>query len=158
MSDIDNDLNIYIVKTIAGEEKNVADLMLLKINTMSKTGIASILVPDKLKGYFMVEGAVLEEIEEIIKDIPHAKGVIKGEVPLSEIEPFLIPQPSTARVRVGDIVEIINGPFKGEKARVKKVDMNKEEITVEFFESMVIIPVTVKGSSIRVIDMEGREK
>ncbi|HIH77827.1 MAG TPA: transcription elongation factor Spt5 [Halobacteria archaeon] len=158
MSDIDNDLNIYIVKTIAGEEKNVADLMLLKINTMSKTGIASILVPDKLKGYFMVEGAVLEEIEEIIKDIPHAKGVIKGEVPLSEIEPFLIPQPSTARVRVGDIVEIINGPFKGEKAKVKKVDMNKEEITVEFFESMVIIPVTVKGSSIRVIDMEGREK
>lgn len=158
MSDIDNDLNIYIVKTIAGEEKNVADLMLLKINTMSKTGIASILVPDKLRGYFMVEGAVLEEIEEIIKDIPHAKGVIKGEVPLSEIEPFLIPQPSTARVRVGDIVEIINGPFKGEKARVKKVDMNKEEITVEFFESMVIIPVTVKGSSIRVIDMEGREK
>lgn len=158
MSDIDNDLKVYIVKTIAGEEKNVADLMLLKINTMNNTSIASILVPDKLKGYFMVEGTILEEIEDIIKGIPHAKGVIKGDVPLSEIEPFLTPQPSTARVKVGDIVEIINGPFKGEKARVKKVDMNKEEITVEFFESMVIIPVTVKGSSIRVIDMEGREK
>jgi len=158
MSDIDNDLKIYVVKTIAGEEKNVADLMMLKVNKMNKSGITSILVPDKLKGYFMVEGTLLEEIEEIISAIPHAKGVIKGEVRLSEIEPFLIPQPSTARVKVGDIVEIISGPFKGEKAKVKRVDMNKEEITVEFFESMVVIPVTVKGSSIRVIDMEGREK
>ncbi|BDC35504.1 MAG: transcription elongation factor Spt5 [Candidatus Methanoliparum thermophilum] len=152
------DLNIYIVKTVAGEERNVADMIMTKINTMDKTSIASILVPYGLKGYFMIEGGVLEEIEEIVKGIPHAKGIIKGSVPLSEIEPFLMPQPSAAKVKIGDIVEIINGPFKGEKAKVKKVDINKEEITVEFFESMVIIPVTVKGSSIRVIDSDTEDK
>jgi transcriptional antiterminator NusG len=54
-------------------------------------------------------------------------------------------------VTEGDLVELVNGPFKGEKARVQKIDEAKEEITVELIEAMVPIPVTVKGESIKVI-------
>ena len=46
---------------------------------------------------------------------------------------------------------MVNGPFKGEKARVQKIEEAKEEITVELIEAMVPIPVTVKGESIKVI-------
>ncbi len=54
----------------------------------------------------------------------------------------------------GDLVELISGPFKGEKARVQQIDQTKEEITVELIEAMVPIPVTVKGDSVRVIEKE----
>jgi transcriptional antiterminator NusG len=54
----------------------------------------------------------------------------------------------------GDIVELIAGPFKGEKARVQQIDESKEEITVELFESVVPIPVTVRGDSVRVLKKE----
>jgi transcriptional antiterminator NusG len=62
-----------------------------------------------------------------------------------------------ADITEGDIVEIINGPFKGEKARVKQIDASKEEITVELFEAMVSIPVTIKGDVVRVIEREDRK-
>lgn len=51
-------------------------------------------------------------------------------------------------------MELVSGPFKGEKARVVRVDVKKEEITVELFEATVPIPVTVQGDSIKVLQKE----
>jgi transcriptional antiterminator NusG len=36
------------------------------------------------------------------------------------------------------------------------IDEGKEEITVELFEAMVPIPVTVRGDSVRVLEKEER--
>jgi transcriptional antiterminator NusG len=58
----------------------------------------------------------------------------------------------------GDIIELVAGPFKGEKARVQKIDEAKEEITVELFEAMVPIPITVRGDHVRVIEKEKDER
>jgi transcriptional antiterminator NusG len=55
-------------------------------------------------------------------------------------------------IEEGTIVELIAGPFKGEKAVVKRVDMGKEEITVELYESVVPIPITVRGDHVRVVE------
>ncbi len=54
----------------------------------------------------------------------------------------------------GNIVEVIAGPFKGEKARVQRIDEGKEEVTVELFEAMVPIPITVRGDHVRVLEKE----
>jgi transcriptional antiterminator NusG len=35
---------------------------------------------------------------------------------------------------------------------VKRVDINKEEITVELYESVVPIPITVRGDHVRVVE------
>ena len=51
-----------------------------------------------------------------------------------------------AGIEEGTIVELIAGPFKGEKAVVKRVDSAKEEITVELYESIVPIPITVRAT------------
>ena len=153
MDEKDEGLTIFAVKTTAGEEIAVAGMMKMKIE-MGQHEIASILVPDKLKGYLLVESATREVVEQVIHGINHARAVIKGQAAPDELEQFLTPQPTTVGVKIGNIVEIINGPFRGEKARVKRVDINKEEVTVEFFESTVVIPVTVRGDSIRVLDKE----
>jgi len=63
-----------------------------------------------------------------------------------------VPKPVVSGITEGTIVEIIAGPFKGEKAVVKRIDSAKEEITVELYESMVPIPITVRGDSVRVVE------
>ena len=73
---------------------------------------------------------------------------------IAEIEHYLTPKPLVSGIVEGDIVELIAGPFKGEKARVQNIDEPKEEITVELFEALVPIPVTVKGDSVRVLEKE----
>ena len=54
-------------------------------------------------------------------------------------------------VSKGDLVELVSGPFKKEKARVAKIDKDKNEITVELIEAAVPIPVIVKGDDLKII-------
>jgi transcriptional antiterminator NusG len=70
------------------------------------------------------------------------------------VEHFLTPKTAVVGITQGSIVELISGPFKGEKARVKRVDVTHEEITVELFEAMVPIPITVRGDNVRVLKRE----
>ncbi|PXF50776.1 MAG: transcription elongation factor Spt5 [Candidatus Methanophagaceae archaeon] len=150
---------IYALKTTVNQEQAVANLIMAAIKDMDKRehGIKSILVPDELKGYVLIEAAFPDVIEQIIQNIPHARGLIKGDMKLEEVEHFLTPKPSVTGIMEGSIIEIVAGPFKGEKARVKKVDEAHEELTIELFEAMVPIPVTVRGDSVRVLSKEEKE-
>ncbi len=147
---------IFAIKTALGHEKTVAENLGLKAKR-KKAKIVSIMAPIKLRGYVLVEGEKNDRaIEELIKGMQYVRGLVGGEVDitLKEIEHYLAPKPIVADITEGDIVEIINGPFKGEKARVKQIDTAKEEITVELFEAMVSIPVTIKGDAVRVLERE----
>jgi len=61
-------------------------------------------------------------------------------------------------IQKDDIVEIISGPFKREKARVARIDQQKEEVIVELLEAAVPIPITVKLDSVRVIRRESDDE
>ncbi len=147
---------VYAVKTTVNQEQAVANLVesAIKEKGKSEHGIKAILVPEELKGYVLIEASFSEVIEQIIQNIPHARGLIKGNMRLEEVEHFLTPKPSVTGIIEGSIIEIVSGPFKGEKARVKKVDETHEELTIELFEAMVPIPVTVRGDSVRVLSKE----
>ena len=56
----------------------------------------------------------------------------------------------------GDIIELVAGPFKGERAQVQRIDEAKDQVTVELYEATVPIPVTVRGDQIRVLDSGDR--
>ncbi|MCD6203232.1 MAG: transcription elongation factor Spt5 [Methanophagales archaeon] len=150
---------IYALKTTVNQEQAVANLIMVAIKDMDKRehSIKSILVPDELRGYVLIEADFPDVIEQIIQNIPHARGLVKGEMKLEEVEHFLTPKPSVTGIMEGSIIEIVAGPFKGEKARVKKVDEAHEELTIELLEAMVPIPVTVRGDSVRVLSKEEKE-
>jgi transcriptional antiterminator NusG len=145
---------IFAVKTTANQERSVANLIAM-VTRKEQLDIRSVLVPEELKGYVLVESPMLEIVEQAITNIPHAKAVVRGASSIAEVQHFLAPKPTVTGISEGDIVELTAGPFKGEKARVQHIDEGKEEITVELFEALVPIPVTVKGDSVRVI---GKEK
>ncbi|MDR2865918.1 MAG: transcription elongation factor Spt5 [Methanomassiliicoccaceae archaeon] len=145
--------SIMILKTQIDQEKSVVDSLLSKAQTGEKD-VFAILSPANLRGYVFVEGMNTERLREKTRDIRKARSFVDGETSLAEIDHYLTPLSTVVGIVEGDLVELINGPFKGEKARVQHIDGNKEEITVELIEAMVPIPVTVKGDSVRIIEKE----
>ncbi len=149
--------SIMILKTQIDQEKTVANELFGKTVRNSDKGeqdIYAILSPQGLRGYVFVEGMNTERLLEKTREIKKARNFINGETAIGDIEAYLTPASPVIGIAEGDIVELVNGPFKGEKARVQKIEEVKEEITVELIEAMVPIPVTVKGDSVRVIEKE----
>lgn len=147
--------SIMILKTQIDQEVTVArELTSKEEKSKGSKDIYAILSPAGLRGYVFVEGMNTDRLREKTKDIKKARSFIGGETDIEEISPYLTPMSAVVGIVEGDIVELVNGPFKGEKARVQQIDQGKEEITVELIEAMVPIPVTVKGDSVRVIEKE----
>ena len=149
---------IIAVKTSIGHERTVADAIYARAKAKD-LGVFAVLAPANLRGYVFVESMNPDRLEEIVRGIRRARGVVKGRdeaagINFSDIDVYLSPKPIVSGIMEGDIVELIAGPFKGEKARVMKIDETKEEITVELFEAMVRIPVTVRGDHVRVLQKE----
>jgi len=142
---------IFTLKVTVNQEKNVASMLETAI-IHKNTDIFSILAPEPLKGYIFIEAEDVGAVEEAIQGIHNIRGLLEGEVALDEIEHFLEAKPTVTGIEKGDIVEIIGGAFKGEKAKVVRVDESKEELTVELLNAAVPIPITVKGDYVRMIE------
>ncbi|MEM2899664.1 MAG: transcription elongation factor Spt5 [Thermoplasmata archaeon] len=147
---------IFAVKTSIGHEKIVAESIRNKAEKR-KAEVYSILCPATIRGYVFVESNNYDALSELVKGLPKVRGVVKGETKIEEIEHFLTPKPLVSGIQEGDIVELVAGPFKGEKARVHQIDEAREEITVELIEAMVAIPITVRGDHVRVVEKEKKK-
>ena len=145
--------SMLAVKTSIGHEKTVADSIASRAKP-KPVGVFAILSPATIRGYVFVEAMNTDGLRDLVKGVRRTRGIVKGETTFAEIEHFLTPKPIVSGIVEGDIVELIAGPFKGEKARVQQIDENKEEITVELFEAMVPIPVTIRGDHVRVLEKE----
>ena len=145
-------MGMYAVKTTASQERTVADMIINR----EEEAIHAALAPDSLTSYVMVEADDYAILQRVLDEIPHARTLVPGESSISEVEHFLSPKPDVEGIAEGDIVELIAGPFKGEKARVQRIDEGKDQVTVELYEATVPIPVTVRGDQIRVLDSEER--
>jgi transcriptional antiterminator NusG len=145
---------VLAIKTSRGYEREVADTLLARAEE-KRDVVFALLVPAVLRGYVFAEGMSFEGVREMLKGIPKARGLVAGETTLKEVEPLLVPKITVEGFVEGAIVELIAGPFKGEKARVKKIDQAKEEITVELIEAVVPIPVTVRGDHVRMLERGG---
>lgn len=148
---------IFSIKTQVGKEINAADLLHSRAQK-SKIDISSILVTPELRGYIFVEAYDRERLKDLIKTISYVRNVLDGDIPINQIEHFLVPTSAVAKIAEGDVVEMIGGPFRGETAKVTHIDDTKEEITVELFESVVPIPITVRGEQVRVIKRKDEDK
>lgn len=139
---------IATVRTTTGRENIVIESITSKIKGHG-IPIKSVFHPEDLRGYIFVEGEV-NDIEASIKGIPHVRGLINKDVPIEQLERFLIVTKQEIKLELGDIVEIIGGPFRGEKGRITRVDDTKNEITVEFLEAAIPIPVTISVNTVRI--------
>ena len=147
---------IYIVRTTVGRENSVMDSIQTRTKNL-KIDVKAVFHPAQIKGYVFVEGE-LEFIEEVIRGVPHIRGMIKKEVSFPEVQKFLEFKKIEIKVNRGDIIEVMGGPFKNEKGKVTREDDAKEEVTVELLEAAIPIPITVSLDSIRVLESQEEEK
>ncbi len=146
---------IFVVRTTTGREMQVAEKLISKAK-QQKLHIYAVFRPREVKGYFFAEAEELDDVSRSIYGVQHAKGVL-GAVRIDEIKKFLSPTKESIKINVGDTVEIISGPFRGEKASVKRIMKVKEEVVVELLEAAVPIPITVKLDSVRVIKTDANK-
>jgi transcription elongation factor SPT5 len=158
---------IFAVKTSIGHEKTVADGIAAKARREKNVELYSILAPAPMRGLVFIEGRNPDRLTDLVKGVKRARGMVRARgsedpkdsmIPVKEIEHFLEPKPLVSGIVEGNIVEITQGPFKGEKARVIQIDEAKEEITVELIEAMISIPITVRGDAVRVLEKEEGEE
>ena len=149
---------IYIFRVTTGQEKIVSQ-MLEKKAKAQKLAIYSILVPENVKGYLFVEAATENDAVHLAQKTRHVKGLLKQAIELSEVEKMVTAEkPAALTIEIGDIVEIKSGAFKGDKAKVTKIDENKDELTVEFMDMAVPIPTTIKRKITKLFRKAGEEE
>jgi len=141
---------IYTVKTVVGRENIVIDSLSSKAKTQA-LDIKALVHPEEIKGYVFVEGEI-KDIEKVVQMVPHVRGLIKSPVDISQLQRFLQPKTVEVSLDKGDIVEVIGGPFKGEKGKVTRYDKVKREVTIELLEVTVPIPVTVSVEFIKLLE------
>jgi len=114
--------------------------------------VKAILVPETLRGYVFIETTEFRDVEIAISGVPHVRGRVGGKVSLEEIDRFLAPPPAAEGISENDVVEIISGPFKGERAKVVRVDAGKEELILELLDSPYTIPVRVHADFAKIVE------
>lgn len=146
---------IFTVRVTVGRESTVINTLANRAQNMALP-VKSVFYPSELKGYIFVE---TEEgvLEKLVSGVPHVRGMIDKPVPFEQIRHFLESKRIEIKINRGDIVEIVSGPFKGEKGKITRVDETKDEVTVEFLEAAVPIPITVAIDSVK-LTQKGEEQ
>jgi len=147
---------IFIVKVMGNKEDRAVELIIQRVEKKS-LNIYSVVRPRGLKGYIILEAADRDSAKEASYDLPYVKGIIGKTVGYDEIKNMLEMKAEDYRIEIGDIVEMTGQTFKGEKAKVTRVDKQKGEVVVSLLGASVPIPVTVKIDNIKVIRREEKE-
>lgn len=142
--------HIFALRTTANREDQVMDFVSSNAKR-KKLEVYSTIRPHGMRGYIFVEAASRSDAEQAAFNVPYARGILPKEIELGEIEHLFEQVKREVNIRKGDIAEIISGPFKREKAKVTRINKEKEEVIVELLEAAVPIPITVKMDTIKVI-------
>ncbi|MBS3065871.1 transcription elongation factor Spt5 [Candidatus Pacearchaeota archaeon] len=149
---------IFIIKVTTNKEERALELVSERAEKKA-LDVFSVIRPHGLRGYIILESADRESAEEAVFNLPYIKGIIGKTLTYDEIKTMLEPKAEDFKIEVGDIIEIIGHTFKGEKAKVTRVDKTKGEVVVSLLGASVPIPVTIKMDNIKVIRREeGRDK
>lgn len=138
----------FAIRITGGQERVVANILHTKITT-KKLKILSILVLENFKGYIIVEAPDANVAYEALSGVRHVRGQIRGELPFKDIEGYLVKKPVVTELSIDNMVEVVAGPFKSMKAKVIRVDYEKQEATVVLLDSPYQIPVTVDANYLR---------
>lgn len=147
---------IFIIKVTTNKEEKVLDMISDRIEK-KKLNSFSIIRPHGLRGYIFLEAEDRESAEESVFNLPYVKGIVGKTITYEEIKNMIEPSIDKISIEEGDIVEIISEPFKREKAKVLRIDKQKEDVVVSLLGALVQMPVTIKLDNVRVVRREKEE-
>ena len=147
---------IFIIKVTTNKEERALD-MISERAEKKNIKVYSVSRPHGLRGYILLEAEDRDSAEEAVFNLPYVKGIIGKTLSYEEIENMIKPSVEAISIQEGDLVEIIAEPFKKEKAKVLRIDKQKEEVVISLLGAVVPLPVTIKMDNVRVIRREEGE-
>lgn len=144
---------IFIIKVTTNKEDKAIE-MITERSVKKSLNIYCMARPHGLKGYIILEAEDRESAEEGVFGLQYVKGILGKHVEYKDVQNMLEPKIEAINIAVGDIVEIISQTFKGEQAKVTRIDKGKGEVVVSLLGASVPIPVTVKIDNVKVIRRE----
>ncbi len=138
----------YAVKTAGGQEKAVAQLLQAKIQARG-IKVYSILVIEKMKGYVLLEADNPAIVSQLIMDVKNVRQMVPGIIELQDIKSMISPAKQEITFNADQLVEVVNGPFKGMKAKVLRFDKEKHEAQIVLIDTPVQIQVTIDASYLK---------
>jgi len=148
---------IFIIKVTTNKEERALD-MISERAEKKNIKVYSVSRPHGLRGYILLEAEDRDSAEEAVFNLPYVKGIIGKTLSYEEIENMIKPSVEAISIQEGDLVEIIAEPFNKEKAKVLRIDKQKEEVVISLLGAVVPLPVTVKIDNVKVIRREEGEK
>lgn len=144
---------IYALRTTSGREEQVMDFIIANVEKKNLP-VYSIVYGHGMKGYLFIEAKDRLSAEQAVFGVPYARGLLRKEMSVKDIEKMILPEKVEFNIIKNDIVEIIAKPFLGEKARVKRVDLEKKQVVVELIDAIAPLPITLSIDNVRVIRRE----
>jgi transcriptional antiterminator NusG len=148
----------YVIRTALGKEDKFMDALAKALSRKEEHGIYAVFRPEAVKGYVFAEVESQTKLVDSVRGIPNNKGVIRTPVSFTDLEKYFEKGAEQIIVSERDIVEIIAGPFKGDRAKVVRVVPGKEEVIVEPVNMAVPIPITMGVDDIRVLEQSAIEE
>jgi transcription termination/antitermination protein NusG len=155
-SDVKETSTIFALRTTANREEQVLSFVSSNAKR-KKLEIYSVISPHGMRGYVFIEALTRADAEQAAFGVPYARGILAEPIEFKEIEHMLEQVSKDLNIKKNDIVEIISGAFKREKAKVSRIDKQKEEVVVELLEAAVPIPITLRIDAVKVIRRENDE-
>lgn len=147
---------IYALRTTANREDQV--LSFVASNAKRKgLSVYAVCRPHGMRGYVFVEAGSKSDAEQAAFGVPYARGILPSLIEYKEIEHMLEQKAQDMNIKKNDIVEIISGAFKREKAKISRIDKTKEEVVVELLDAAVPIPITLRMDAVKVIRRDDEE-
>ena len=151
----------FVLQTYSGYENKVKENLLQRAQTYNMLeNILRVEIPtqtvnvvkeveeNRFPGYVLVEMVVTDEAWFVVRNTPNVTGFVGSHgnrskpTPLleEEIRQILISMGQTVdvfdtNIKVGDVVQIIDGAFMGQEGRVVEIENNKVKIMINMFGS-----------------------
>ena len=151
MSEQERSSPIFPVKTTGGQEKTVATFVAKRAVQKSKP-IYAVLALDTWKGYVLFESATSQAVDESIQGFKHVRSKIPGMMQYQDIEKFLVTKSMVAELNEGDTVEIVSGPFKSMRARITRLEKEKQEVTVILLDTVYQMPISLDAAYLKLVE------
>ena len=141
---------IFIVKVTTNKEERAVDMIAERVEKKN-INVYSVSRPHGLRGYILLEAEDRDSAEEAVFNLPYVKGILPKTLTYQEIKNMVEPSVEHISIKEGDLIEIIGSTLKGEKAKVLRIDKQKEEVVVSLLGAVVPLPVTIKLDNVKVI-------
>ncbi len=142
---------IFPVKTTGGQEKTVATFVAKRAIQKNKP-IYAVLALDTWKGYVLFESATSQAVDESIQGFKHVRSKIPGMMQYQDIDKFLVVKSMVAELNEGDTVEIVSGPFKSMRARITRLEKEKQEVTVILLDTAYQMPISLDAAYLKLVE------